>query len=65
MRAETWMDHTPTPQKTPLQMAQADMQHWSSRIKELTAQLTDAQREFSEAVDRVNKEDSAERGRAR
>lgn len=65
MRAEPWMNHTPAPRKTPLQIAQDDMRHWSARIKELTVQLTDAQQEFSEAVDRVNREDSAERSRSR
>lgn len=65
MRAETWMDRTPVPQKTPLQLAQDDMRYWSERIKTLTTDLTVAQQEFSLAVGRVNKEDSAERSKPR
>lgn len=55
MRAEPWMDRTPIPTRTPLQIAEADVRHWSSRVSSLEADLTEAQRRWIEARDLVEK----------
>lgn len=52
MRAEAWMDHNPTPTRSPLQIAEADVRHWSSRLRELTEQLLECESEFASALKR-------------
>lgn len=55
MRAESWMDHTPRPTRTPLQIAEADVRHWSDRLRSLTADLLECGREFNAAIERREK----------
>lgn len=53
MRSEPWMNRTPTPQRTPYQLAQADLTYWSGRERALLAQLADAQKERVAASERL------------
>lgn len=54
MRCEPWMNRTPVPQKTPLQIAQDDLAHWARRQRQLIAELAEVDRQFAEAGARVD-----------
>lgn len=55
MRAESWMDRTPVPVRSPLQIAQEDARHWSDRYRSLTADLLECERQWASARERVEK----------
>lgn len=60
MRAEGWMNKAPIPTRTPLQIAQADFRHWSSRKRSILCDLEACEREWSEALERLEKLEQAE-----
>ena len=53
MRCEPWMDRTPVPRKTPLQLAEADLDLWSDRCRSLIEQLAAAERQRTMALARI------------
>ncbi len=52
MKCEPWMDRTPVPKLTPLQLAQKDMRYWKAELEEAEKRVTECRAEFAAAVDR-------------
>lgn len=55
MYAEPWMNKTPVPRFTPLQIAEGDVRRWSARLLELDRELMQCERELRLARERVEK----------
>lgn len=55
MRCEPWMNETPVPRKTPLQLARDDLRHWGDRMRSLMADLAVCDQEFTAARERVDR----------
>lgn len=55
MLAETWMNRTPRPTRTQLQIAEADARLLSARRRELVDQLSACEEQLSDAYERIQK----------
>lgn len=53
MLAQPWMNRTPTPRRSRLEMAQDEMRAWKNRVADLERQLEDAKVQFRASVERV------------
>ena len=60
MRAESWMNRTPAP-PTPLQRARTDLNYWGDRMRSLTTDLVECERQWNEARERANDDPESER----
>ena len=49
MRCEPWMDETPTPRHSPLELAQRDRAFWLSRVAALNDELFRAEQNVAES----------------